>query len=299
MTKEQQRAFSLGISRGMVGSGLMYLGWQLAAAGLMTGSAGDEEPADRAVREAAGRTPGSILIDGRWHQVNAFSPLGNIVTLGASLQRQSTKGLADELKRLPKQAAVIGRLAMEQPMLRGLSDLVDALENPVGRGEGVAGNIIGSFVPTLAGDLAGAFDPYRRDSRPDGVREMLWLGVMSRLPGLRNLLPERSDVFGRSLEQEGMALWNPTIGSTARELNEPVLRELIKHDVGVGFPQRQSGETQDAYRTRVRALGKMINENLTQTINGPLYQDTTPEQRTEMLDNAVDRARSRFRRQSQ
>jgi 2'-5' RNA ligase len=123
LTKEQQRAFSLGISRGMVGSGLMYLGWQLAAAGLMTGSAGDEEPADRAVREAAGRTPGSILIDGVWHQVNAFSPLGNIVTLGASLQRQSTKGLADELKRPAKQAAVLGRLAMEQPMLRGLSDL--------------------------------------------------------------------------------------------------------------------------------------------------------------------------------
>jgi hypothetical protein len=296
MTKESQRAFSMGIGRGLIGSSLMYFGWQLAAAGLMSGGSGDEEPADRAVRDAAGRLPGAILVGKVWRQVNAFAPGGNLLTVGASLHRQSTKNLAEEAKRLDKQAAVIARVAMEQPMLRGMADLVDSLKNPASRGESWMTSTVGSFVPTLLADIAGAFDPYRRDARPEGVREALWNGVQARLPGLRNVLPARRDVFGRDMPQEWTALWDPTIASAARELDEPVLRELIMLDVGVGFPQRSAGESREEYRERAKAVGKAIERNLGATIRSGAYQRASRDQRIEILEATISATRNAMRR---
>jgi 2'-5' RNA ligase len=295
MAVQQQRIFSQAVARGMVGTAFMYLGYQLAAAGLMSGGPGDEDPADRAVRESAGRMPGAVLVGGKWRQINALSPVGNVMTIGASLYRMSTKGLADEAKRPAKILAVGTSIVLEQPMLRGMSGLLEALENPGAMGEYFMASQAGSFVPTLISDLAGAFDPYRRDARPEGLRESLWIGVQSRVPGLRNLLPERRDVFGRDLPQSKQALWDPFIGSPARELDDAVVRELVRLDVGVGWPQRKGGETAEQYRERTRTIGQAIERNVATVIRSHNYREASDENRALMLDRTIDRTRARFR----
>jgi 2'-5' RNA ligase len=297
LTPLQQRTVAMAIGRGLVGSSLLYLGWQLSAAGLMTGDAGEDERGDRPLNTAAGRIAGAVLVGGKWMALGSLGPAGILMVVGATMQQLSRKDFGSEIKQVGKQAATVTRIITEMPMLQGVSEFMDALKNPASAGETWLTNMMGSFVPTFSADLASLFDPYRRDARPDGIADSLWIGAANRLPGLRNILPRRTDVFGRDIEQESMAIWNPMLGSTAKEFSEPMLRELVAHRVGVGFPRPDPGESIDAYRERSRALGKAIAERLTSTINGPLYQDATPERKAELLDNAVNRARTQFRRQ--
>lgn len=290
MTPAQQRAFAQAIGRGMTGSALLWLGWSLAAAGLATGIGGDDR-ADAAVQQAAGRLPGAVRWGGRWHQVAPFSPLGNIVTIGASLHRAATRPLREEAARVGKVVGIASRVVLEQPMLQGLSDLVSALENPESRGEQVLTSTIGSFVPTFLNDAAALFDPYRRDVRPEGLRESLWMGAQSRLPGLRNLLPERRDIFGETARQELRPIWDPTIAPVARELHDDTLRALIAHDVGIGWPSRKPKESAEDYRRRTELVGRAIGRQVGIVVQAPWYRTASHETQTEALERAVDIAR--------
>lgn len=294
MTPEQQRLFAQGIARGATGSALIYLGWMLAAAGMATGM-GDDDEGDRNVREAAGMLPGAVRIGDRWHQIATFSPAGNLVSLGATVQRTATKPLANELLRGTKLAAIAGRLALEQPMLKGMNDLIQSLQRPEAKAEAAAGAFAGSFVPTLVNDIASAFDPYRRENRPDGIKESLWSGVTSRLPGLRNQLPARLTVLGDTQTQDSRAIWDPTIGVVARDLRDDVLRELVARDVGLVWPRQTKDETADAYRRRIIETGQAIRKRLDRIIDAPVYQQASDERKTEMLQDAIEQARRTVR----
>jgi len=294
MTVEQQRVFSLAIGRGLTGSALIYLGWTLAAAGLATGTGGDDE-GDRNVRTAAGMLNGAVRIGNRWHQIATFSPAGNLVSLGAEMQRTSSRPFTDESKRAGKMIGIGAGLVLDQPMLKGMNDLIEALQRPESAGENFAASLAGSFVPTLVNDAASAFDPYRRNARPDGVRTSLWVGAQSRLPGLRNSLPPRLNVFGDRETQETRAIWDPTIATVARDMSDGVLRELIAHDVGVGWPQKRRGEAAEDYAKRVRVTGEAIRTQVTRVVASQAYRRATDGKQTEMLDDAIASARTRVR----
>ena len=291
MKPAEQRAFSQAMGRGMTGSALMTLGWKLGALGLLTGIGG-EDPSDRTVQRAAGRLLGALRVGGRWHQIGAFSPLGNLMIVGASLQRQQTRPLREEAMRLGKLAGVATRTMMEQPMLRGMKDLVEALSEEAGsRTEYAISSTLGSFIPTLVSDAASLFDPYRREARPEGMRQSLFNGIQNRLPGLRQYLPARETVFGRQETQTYIALWSPTIATVARELDDDVLRELIKHDVGVGWPNRKVGESREDYRRRASVVGKHIKARVERLLQNSAYQDMDAEQQKSQLEDMISRAR--------
>lgn len=295
LTAEQQRIFAQGIGRGATGSALIYLGYMLAAAGMASGMGGDDE-GDRNVKEAAGVLPGAVRIGGRWHQIATFSPAGNLVSLGASIYRSATMPLKDELLRGTKIAAVAARLALDQPMLKGMSDLIASLQRPEARAEAFAAGMAGSFVPTFVNDLASAFDPYRRDTRPEGgFRHSLWTGVAARLPGARNLLPARLTVLGDTQAQTTRAIWDPTIASIARDLQDDVLRELVKHDVGITWPRQTKDETAAAYRQRVVDTGAEIKARVGRLIDSPRYRQRGAAQQAELIGEEIEDARRRVR----
>ena len=290
LSPDEQRAFTLAVGRGMTGTALMYFGWKLAAAGLATGVGGEDE-GDRNVQRAAGRLNGSVRVGGHWHVVAPFSPGGNLLTLGASLHRQATRPGDRPEERAANIAGVLGRLMMEQPMLRGITDVQDFLQGQ-GQAPRVASRTMGSFVPTLVNDAAALFDPYRRDARPDGMREMLYVGVQARLPWLRNALPRRVDVLGRFEDQGKAALWNPTLAIPAREMNDAVIRALLDHDVGVGFVNRREDETREAHQARITATGKAIDLLVGRVLANGALEGRSMEERRQVLDRVISRART-------
>jgi hypothetical protein len=153
----------------------------------------------------------------------------------------------------------------------------------------------GSFVPTLVNDMGAAFDPYRRDARPEGLDQSLLRGVNARLPGARRLLPKRLDVLGRDQLQDTRTLWDPTIAPLAKELTDPVIRELVKHDVGIGWPNRDPEETPEDYRARAAHVGQMIEAQLARVVTRSGYTTSTPEKQKDLLEDAITDARRKAR----
>lgn len=295
LTEPQQRAFARGLGRGLTGSALMWLGWELAAKGLLTGADDDEKPGQRNVASAAGRSAGALrLPDGKWHSIGAFSPVGNLLVIGATMQRQATRSLPASATELGTMAGVVSRVMLDQPVLTGAQDAIQAMS---GRGaEGRISATVGSFVPTIVSDVASLFDPYRRDARPDGFTESLLNGVQSRLPGLRNYLPARETVFGEPVAQSKQAFWDPTLSTAAKELGDRALGELIRHDVGVNWPTQVAGvETDAQFRARQRRTGQVIKTQIDRVVTSPAYQRASPERQTDMLEDAIQAGRRRVR----
>ncbi len=286
MTQEQQKTIAGAIGRGLVGQALIYTGYKLAEKGLATGVRSSNS-GQRATEEAAGRLPGAILVDGRWRQIAPFSPAGNLLTIGATIQRESTQPLRDEASRVGKVAAIAGRTVLEQPLATGARDVFQALENPVSSGERAVTSIAGSFVPTMAADIGRLTDDVRRSTFQQGSTA----SIRERLPGLRKTLPVRTDVLGRPQRQEARSFADPTIATLAQEKSNPAIRELIANRVGVGRTRRRLGETVEEHQARGNLLGRAIERSIRQEISQQDYQDLESEDKRFLLERAVRRAR--------
>jgi hypothetical protein len=250
----------------------------------MTGVA-HTEAGLRATDEAAGRQPGAILVNGLWRQVAPFSPAGNLLAVGATMQREATKPLKNEALRPGNLVAIGTRTVLEQPLLKGLRDTVEALGDPVRSGEKAVGATVGSFVPTAVSDVASLGDRVRRD--PEGARE----AFMARIPGLRSRLPEKRDVLGRPVEQRKTAAIDPTLASPARELEDPVARELVRNAVGVTKLRRNQGETREEHQARATLTGRLIETALREIVEDARYEAIDDrEERKLILEAAVNEA---------
>lgn len=278
----ERRTFELALGRGLTGSALIYAGWKLSEKGLATGT-WEEEAGQRNVSEAAGRTPGAVRIGNRWIGTGQLAPAGSLLMIGAALQREATQPIKNEMSRFGKIAGIGTKAAMEQPFLAGMSNLVEAMQNPGNRGERFVSSAVGSFVPTYLSEISAGFDPYLRDPRPEGTAETLYKGAQARTPA-RFEMPTRLDVLGRPRG-------NFTVGSQALELSDSIRNELQANSVSVGFPQRKPDETATTYRLRSQFVGRLIDQHVGQVLNRPGYPTASSDKRREWIDKAVGDAR--------
>jgi hypothetical protein len=287
LTPDLQRKISLAMGRGMVGSALMVMGYQLAKAGLMTGLTDD--PAEAARNEAAGRTPGSIRVPGTndWRQISAFSPAGNLLTIGATAFETSTRRLTDELKRPWKYAGIGARTVMEQPFLKGMQSTLEFLAKPERRSESYLASQAGSVVPSFVKDIAVARDQWVR--KPEGMLE----GVKERIPGLREQVPTRFDVLGRPMEQRLSGVFDPTMPQRAQELTDPVIRELVNTQTNITRVSKSGKESPGETDARARLTGSIIYNMLQEEIASPEYRGLQDAGiKREVLDKVIRQARN-------
>ncbi len=306
-TPEMQRHFSLAIGRGATGSALLWLGWWMGQQDLMTGVT-EEEKGLRDANEAAGRMYGSARFGDKWQRIDSLSPIGNILVLGATLEREGvSRG------NLPAVGFAAAKTVMEQPMLQGVSQVSEAISDPARSASRYAASTAGSFVPTAVADVAALTDNVRRDTRSQEFGESVKNALASRIPGLRTTLPPRVDVLGEEEPQEWSAVLNPGIGSRAKE-SDPVLKALIENRVPVSFSPQKTGETAEEfkarkarspgakrkvaeddaqYRARLKREGQAIRQNLGRLMGLRKFKDADPDERREMMKGEISRVRSR------
>jgi hypothetical protein len=271
-TLEQQRQFSTTFGRGAAGSALILLGYKLGAAGLMTGFA-ETDPSKRNRDVAAGRTPGAILnpLTNTHHQVSAFSPIGSLLAIGATLQREENQPLKNESSRAGNVAAAATQTVAQQPLLIGAKEVSEAITRPGTVGER-AGRIAGSFVPTIVSDVGELTDSQRREGRG-------FVGnIARRIPGARNYLPPATDVLGRPLEDRKTAFFDPTLTSAAKDKTQPFERELTRLDMGLTAPKKDEQESEAAFRDRRAKAGQLFERASARLIDSPRYRRATPAQ---------------------
>lgn len=217
-----QRKFVMGVGRGLTGTGMMAAGYILGAVGLLGSGRGDEEDDRmRAMRTAQGEPYSMYLkLGDKDVEIEWGLPSTAGLVIGAKLAELVKDAIADgTFDENDLINVIIGtftdsaELLFDNTYLSALSDLF--------RGYGDAGKIIENLFTTTVENvtnqtlspafiraLAKAIDPYVRDTSSDNVvMEMLNSCVIQYWPGLRQMLPIKTDITGDKVLQSGYYSW--------------------------------------------------------------------------------------------
>lgn len=285
---ELQRAAAEAAGRGLTGSFLMFMGYKLAEAGVMQGALPTSGTEARTA-QISGRTANSLLAGPVWLRIGRISPIGNLLSVGASLHDM----VAARQATLPERAAQVGaaslRTVQDLPFLQGLDLLQQAIsetgneQHPVGAAAArYARNVAGSVVPAGVAGVARGIDPTVRSSETFGST------FASRIPGLTHLAPPiERPVVGTAQRIQGQlgltgapglavgladALFNPATASADLRQRDPLIRELA--DAGYAPPPLSRGreETPADFAKRQAGATESLRQALQAMVQMPDYQ---------------------------
>lgn len=181
------------ISEAGTGTGLIYLGMELANNDLLTGNY-PNDPTEQSRWRTEGITPNSIKIGDTYYSLNYAGPIGAIFGIG--------KAMTDSLKEgnsaydsLVAGGTQLATGTLEQSFLSGISGALDAVQDPQRYAANFVRSQAGSVIPTLLNDIGNATDPVQRQA--NNPLE----AIQGRIPGARTGLNERTDVFGETIKQ--------------------------------------------------------------------------------------------------
>lgn len=288
--KAAQRALSEGLGRGLTGTGVMWLGAQLHNSGQMT-LGWPTDPQERALWESEGKTPYSILIGGKWRSLNYTGPVMSLLAIGGQIDNSDEGGLAD----VAKGVASSGKAIIGSTPLQGVQSSLDAVTDPERYGDKYIQNTISSAIPTLIKDIANAADPYQREV--NSVTD----AIQNKIPGLKNNLPIKADVFGNDMQRPNSAVGSiidPFKSSEAK--STPLtqeLRRLFELDKGTSPSKINNKVTFDGVDTELtaeqkatlqRGTGQLIQDTWSKMIADPSYQSLSDDEKVAALNRAKD-----------
>lgn len=172
-------------------------------------------PTEQALWEATGKQPGALNVGGNWQSLNRISPVGNLLSIGS--------GMADLGRIKPENVpgamlGVAGKNLLGQTYLQGVSGAANAIQDPQRYGKTWTSRVAQSVIPSVIGATARATDPLQRQSNSLGE------SITSRIPGVRESLLPKTDVFGRTLKQESNPLLNPF--NTTKDRSDTTTNEI-------------------------------------------------------------------------
>ncbi|AKM06137.1 thermonuclease family protein [Pelagerythrobacter marensis] len=251
----------MAIARASIGTGFGIALYEAAQSGLITGSP-PSDPKKSRLLYADGWKPYSIKLGDTYYSYKRLDPFSTTIGVAADMATLP-EGMSErqrEDKALLLTASIMGNLA-SKTWLSGLSDLVSALHEPDRYADNMMQRLVGSFlVPNLVAGTARTMDPVARET------ETLGEALQSRLPGLKDDLLPRRDVWGREIRSQGgmgpdwlSPVW------VSEQLNDPVNSELLQLDYAPGYPSKKVGGrelTPEEYDRYSELAGKAAHEAL-------------------------------------
>jgi len=218
------------LSKGMTGTGIALAGYALAKAGILKASGGDDKDKEK-YDEEQGKQSYSIEIAGNTYSLDWLAPTGIPLFVGAETfklfnQEDTEKSTEkrsedDRLNQAIKGATNLlnaGATAInpmsEMSMISGLTSALSSYNTSDNLGS--LGNImtnagksyINQFVPTLLGQFAKTGDEYERTTKSTATGtigkavDQTINQIKNKVPGLRQTLPIKTDIWGNDLKQE-------------------------------------------------------------------------------------------------
>ena len=218
------------LSKGMTGTGIALVGYALANAGILKASGGDDKDKEK-YEEEQGKQSYSIQIAGKTYSLDWLAPTGIPLFIGAETHKlfnqeeteKSTekKSEEDRLNQAIKGASNLlnaGATAInpmsEMSMISGLTSALSSYNTSDNLGS--LGNImtnagksyVNQFFPTLMGQVAKTTDKYERTTKSTATGtigkavDQTINQIKNKIPGLRQTLPIKTDIWGKELKQE-------------------------------------------------------------------------------------------------
>lgn len=261
----------MAIAKSLVGTGFGIAMYQAAASGLITGSA-PSDPKKARLLYADGWKPYSIKIDGTYYSYKRLDPFST--TIGVAADMASLPEGMTEKQREDKAtlliASIMGNLA-SKTWLSGASSFIEAITEPERYAGDFKNRFVASFlIPNVVGGTARALDPVAR--KPETLGEEM----RSRIPGLKDDLLPRRDVWGRPITSGGGL--GPDAFSPvwlSKELRDPVNNELMQLDYAPGVPSKKIGDrelTPEEHDRYVELAGKASHAALTHLVSSPEWK---------------------------
>ena len=235
------------VSRQIVGLGAVTIIGGMASQGLITGSY-PADPSERARWQENGIPPFSIKVGDKWVSYQRADPISTVFGLTADFfefmryakeQGYSLTGSGPSRDKFIDEAgkhfiSAMKANILQKTFMEGFSDTLELLTNPTPGGIETYFEQLGQrVVPVLAKDAAKMIDPYEREA--DGVLEK----IQSRIPGLRNMLPQQFGQYGAPKETPLVGL-GFEIPAEAMEQTEKQ-KQMQKIGVAISAPKRQLG----------------------------------------------------------
>jgi hypothetical protein len=290
LKEPSQRKLADGMGRAVTGSAFIAMGAMLLREGLMTGST--VTPAE----QAQGKKPHSVLIDGRWYDVTRIPGPGTLLAMGAEAA-SDVSAAEGGANKIGAAAFANVRVIADQPMVSGLSGIVDAVRDrspAKDRAGAYLTKQAASVIPSAVNQLAGAMDDKVRD--PHGFVETM----ESRVPGLRERVPAKTDMLGRDVanDQSGGRAYLDFLRSNVSR-PDPLLEEMARLGVAMEPPDKTftvKGVTHersdDERRTLKKLIGAKAEKRLRRVFADPDYAEASDDERKDAFENAIREVRS-------
>ena len=264
------------LSKQLSGGLLAYAGYLLAKNGWLVGG-GDDDDSEKKLEKNLGAMNYSIKIGNDYYDISFLSPSAMPLLMGANLN-EALKG-----KGVSFMSSVQDVLKSYNSGAKGLSDM----------GSSALTGYISQYIPTLMSQFASSRDKYERSKGGNTFIEKTKQKLMYKVPGLREQLPKKVNVWGEAKEnyRRGLeAFLNPMNRSTAKIDNTTKEIEKIYEETGTGMPnmgikEEQLGNTlnQKEYTQFKKTYGKTAKKELDDLIKSSKYKNASTEEKAAMI----------------
>ena len=267
------------IARAILGSTAMGLFAQQYALGNLTGPI-PSDPAERDAFYAAGKLPYAVKIGDQWVSYQRLEPVATPLKWTAALMETVKRNDGQPVEVIAeKMVFALSRTLADATYMEGLSDLVDAIQDPERNGAKFLSGIAGGFNPALFRNIVRSQDPYIRD--PKGIVEQ----IEATLPFLNEGVPIRETNYGepatRSEGRQGIAgLISPVDFNTERR--DPVTEKLLGYRLPESFDA--NGVARPARALLVGEVGEDIARYRLTDDEGRRYQRYAGQSSYNLLD---------------
>ena len=294
------------ISKGLTGTGIALVGYALAQCGILKAS-GDEDDKKEKYDENQGKQTYSIQIGDNTYSLDWLAPTGIPLFIGAEISEMS-KAKAEEKTSLSSDSEskysqtlesgtnLLNAMAnsmnpmTEMSMLSGLTSALSSYEQGSAQmlasiGTNSVKSYVNQFVPTALGQIAKTTDEYERSttSTKSGILpkaiDSTKNQIISKIPGLRQKLPTKTDVWGNDLKQnEGQdtvtQVLDKTISDTGRKFIENAIFPWTRKKISSNNVDKELTDLYDS-TGESSVLPSTLDKTL--TIDGQKYRMTSNE----------------------
>lgn len=251
-------------------------------------------PSDTNARKvwlADGNQPYSVRVKDEWYAFSRLEPLGSILGMAGDLQTLNAEATEKEIADITGLISTsVARNLTNKTWLRGPIEFAEAMSNPDRYGESYIQRMLGTVVPSALGQYSRVDDPLLREA--EGILD----GIKERIPGFRETLNVRRDVFGEPLKGEGGLgpdFITPIYQREAK--NDPTIAEMLRLETFPGRLQKSiSGvdlnpEEWDFYS---KVSGQSVKKFADMIVQAPVYKDLKPFEQKIMLADGIRKARN-------
>ena len=179
--------------RFLTGTALIGTGVILAKNGMLSGAAKDDK--ERRQWQAEGKLENAVKIGNNWFSLDSIAPELLILNAGGQLYKD-LRNSNDIGATLTKSGLNVAKQFTEQSYMTGLKSGLDAVTDPERSVGKLVGSLATSAIPNAVKKGAQALDDKQ------GQVNSLEDSLKASIPGLRNTLPQKYDVYGRPMQND-------------------------------------------------------------------------------------------------